>query len=156
MSSVGRQLDRQGYSPHSIACVVIAGLRPTDEEQSKGFEQYRHSLQGVHVVTFDGTGREAEGLARIARRRPGFATGGEWPGCHLTSCKCRLDVAVEIEARSMTERFRTTLKLPLEERMSLHRAIDLHLWIPLCGYTLYEGVSRTPSVPHWKSRHTST
>lgn len=53
MSSVGRQLDRQGYSPHSIACVVIAGLRPTDEEQSKGFEQYRHSLQGVHVVTFD-------------------------------------------------------------------------------------------------------
>ena len=53
MSSVGRQLDRQGYRPHSIACVVIAGLKPTNEEQSLGFEQYRHTLQGVHVVTFD-------------------------------------------------------------------------------------------------------
>lgn len=53
MSSVGRQLDRQGFRPHSIACVVIAGLRPTDEDQIQGFEQYRHTLQGVHVVTFD-------------------------------------------------------------------------------------------------------
>ncbi|WP_318654847.1 putative phage tail assembly chaperone [Pseudomonas sp. MWU13-2105] len=37
----------------SIACVVIIGLKPTDDEKNQGFEQYRHSLQGVHVVTFD-------------------------------------------------------------------------------------------------------
>lgn len=50
---VGTDLDRQGYRPHSIACVVIIGLKPEDEERAKGFEQYRHSLHGVHVVTFD-------------------------------------------------------------------------------------------------------
>ncbi|MCS4311710.1 hypothetical protein M2397_002005 [Pseudomonas sp. BIGb0381] len=50
---VGTELDRQGYRPHSIACVVIIGLKPTDEERAQGFEQYRHSLHGVHVVTFD-------------------------------------------------------------------------------------------------------
>lgn len=50
---VGAELDRKGFRPHSIACVVVAGLKPTDEEQAQGFEQYRHTLQGVHVVTFD-------------------------------------------------------------------------------------------------------
>ncbi|HAT6342692.1 TPA: DUF4263 domain-containing protein [Aeromonas hydrophila] len=50
---VGTDLDRQGYRPHSIACVVIIGLKPKDEERAKGFEQYRHSLHGVHVITFD-------------------------------------------------------------------------------------------------------
>lgn len=50
---VGTDLDRQGYRPHSIACVVIIGLKPKDEEHAKGFEQYRHSLHGVHIVTFD-------------------------------------------------------------------------------------------------------
>lgn len=50
---VGTDLDRQGYRPHSIACVVIIGLRPEDEDRAKGFEQYRQSLHGVHVVTFD-------------------------------------------------------------------------------------------------------
>ncbi|WP_338522403.1 Shedu immune nuclease family protein [Pseudomonas batumici] len=50
---VGTELDRQGYRPHSIACVVIIGLKPTEDEKNQGFEQYRHSLQGVHVVTFD-------------------------------------------------------------------------------------------------------
>ncbi|MOA24601.1 hypothetical protein D3C78_1452870 [compost metagenome] len=50
---IGTELDRKGFRPHAIACVVIAGLKPTDEEQAQGFEQYRHALQGVHVVTFD-------------------------------------------------------------------------------------------------------
>ncbi|MGF6167179.1 hypothetical protein M2426_000752 [Pseudomonas moraviensis] len=50
---VGTELDRQGYRPHSIACLVIIGLKPTDEERAQGFEQYRHSLHGVHVITFD-------------------------------------------------------------------------------------------------------
>ncbi|MGK8176704.1 Shedu immune nuclease family protein [Aeromonas dhakensis] len=47
------EIDRRGYQPHSIACVVIIGRNPSCEEQAKGFEQYRHSLHGVHVVTFD-------------------------------------------------------------------------------------------------------
>ncbi|MGY2169794.1 Shedu immune nuclease family protein [Pseudomonas gingeri] len=50
---IGTELDREGYRPHSIACVVIIGLTPTDDERAQGFEQYRNSLQGVHVVTFD-------------------------------------------------------------------------------------------------------
>lgn len=52
-SSVGVQLDRKGYRTHAIACVVIVGLTPSTEEQTQGFEQYRHSLHGVQVVTFD-------------------------------------------------------------------------------------------------------
>ena len=65
MSSVGRQLDRQGYRPHSIACVVIAGLKPTDEDQIQGFEQYRHALQGVHVVTFDELVEKLKALQKL-------------------------------------------------------------------------------------------
>lgn len=65
MSSVGRQLDRQGYRPHSIACVVIAGLKPTDEEQIQGFEQYRHTVQGVHVVTFDELVEKLQALHKL-------------------------------------------------------------------------------------------
>ncbi len=52
-TSVGRQLDRLGFRTHQIACVVIAGRSPTVEDQIQGFEQYRHTLQGVHIVTFD-------------------------------------------------------------------------------------------------------
>lgn len=50
---VGTELDRNGYQPHSVACVLIIGRKPTDEAHAKGFEQYRHSLHGVIVVTFD-------------------------------------------------------------------------------------------------------
>jgi hypothetical protein len=50
---VGTELDRRGYRPHSIAFVVINGLKPTDEERAQGFEQCRHS-HCVHMVTFDG------------------------------------------------------------------------------------------------------
>ncbi|MDT4817343.1 hypothetical protein FQZ97_504180 [compost metagenome] len=50
---IGTELDRKGYQPHSVACVVIIGLKPTDEGRAKGFEQYRHSLHGIHVITFD-------------------------------------------------------------------------------------------------------
>ncbi|MCL1532614.1 Shedu immune nuclease family protein [Xanthomonas nasturtii] len=52
-STVGKALDRQGYRAYSIACLVIAGKSPDSEDQRQDFERYRHSLHGVHIVTFD-------------------------------------------------------------------------------------------------------
>lgn len=61
-SVVGRELDRQGYQPHSIPCVVIIGLRPIGEERAKAFEQYRQSLHGITVITFDELGGRLQAL----------------------------------------------------------------------------------------------
>lgn len=52
-SHVGRDLDRLGHQPHAVPCVVIIGLQPEGEERAKAFEQYRQSIHGVQVITYD-------------------------------------------------------------------------------------------------------
>jgi len=39
--------------PDTISCVVIAGTTPTDAEQRRCFDIYRHACKNVDVVTFD-------------------------------------------------------------------------------------------------------
>ncbi|MEB1092796.1 Shedu immune nuclease family protein [Xanthomonas campestris pv. campestris] len=49
----GRDLLINGYRSHAIDCMVIAGTSPKEDDQRRDFERYRHSLHGVHIVTFD-------------------------------------------------------------------------------------------------------
>ncbi|MGC6830415.1 Shedu anti-phage system protein SduA domain-containing protein [Pseudomonas aeruginosa] len=67
---IGTDLDRKGFQPHSVACVVIIGLKPTDEGRAKGFEQYRHSLHGIHVITFDELVERLQSLYDLLAPRP--------------------------------------------------------------------------------------